>query len=1259
MPRGGNDEAVGDQGEVSNQAIMNKLLLLLDRLTTNQAAPGNLPSRNTPEQIIESLSATIKEFHHDPAAGMTFARWFSKYEDLFSADWRELDDAAKIRLLLRSLSVPVHEKFLNYLLPRHPRDFTFEEVVKKLKSVFGHQQSQFNQRYDCLRKNEADDFVTYAGIVNRQCEDFELNKLTIDQFKGLIFVCGLQSSKDADVRTRLLSKLEADTAATVNLETLVTECQRLSNLKHDTALVEKKQPSSSVQAVRQPRQPKSAGSQHSSEKTPRTPCWQCGAMHFVKNCPCFAKVSKSEATSGTSPNAVRQKKRSGKNPGRHPAQSNHILSVNAVAAPSRKYVTALINDKPAHLQLDCGSDITIVSVQTWKKLGSPSITNSSHRANTASGAALPLKGEFRCRMTINNESRTGTCFVTSVKNLNLLGLDFIEAFDLWNKPLASICNQVNQPSFNPDCGNRYLTRYPEVFKDKLGHCTRTKVKLFLKPQAKPVFRPKRPEVDFSEWAAPIVVVKKPGGKVRICADYSTGLNAVLEPHHYPLPTPDDIFSKLAGSKIFSVIDLSDTYLQVEVDDESKKLLTINTHRGLFQFNRLAPGVKSAPGAFQQLMSSMIAGLEGVESFLDDFIVHTKTEAEHEETLQALFTRLQQFGFNLRLEKCKFGQTSIKFIGHIVGPEGIRPDSAKISAIVQMPRPTDVNQVRSFLGAVNIYGKFVREMHQLRRPLDNLLKKDSKFVWSPQCQEAFINIKKVFQSDLLLTHYNPSLDIIVAGDASKTGIGAVIMHQFPDGQIKAFAHASRTLTQSEQNYSQMEKEALALVFAVPKFRRMLLGCHFNLQTDHQPLLKIFGSKKGIPLHTANRLQRWALTLLGFDFAVEYIPTDQFGHADVLSRLINNHEKPDEEVVVAAVGIEEEMDSTLCDTFNNLPVTFEMVRSATKKDKFLQQVVAYINTGWPSIKQISDPDLKTFHSRRESLSTVKDCIMFSDRIVVPAVFRSRILKQLHRGHPGIERMKSVARSIVYWPGIDEDIQDFVRRCSICASAAKSPPQVQPQPWSKAEGPWKRIHLDYAGPIDGMSYLVIVDSFSKWPEIFQTRSTTASSTIGILRETFARFGVSDTIVSDNGSQFCSSEFQQFCEYSGIIHIRTAPYHPQSNGQAERFVDTLKRSLRLIVEANNKTKQDTVLLRIMMEDRKLKELGENATKIRRAQKGVMLFQLKKDPSVKSLEYRELIAKSLGNEATVRALSQEAVIKVKDVDEITTEKELRNALTE
>ncbi|XP_062558158.1 uncharacterized protein K02A2.6-like [Armigeres subalbatus] len=207
-------------------------------------------------------------------------------------------------------------------------------------------------------------------------------------------------------------------------------------------------------------------------------------------------------------------------------------------------------------------------------------------------------------------------------------------------------------------------------------------------------------VDFSQWAAPIVVVKKPGGKVRIC--YSTGLNAFLEPNHYPLPVPDDIFTKLNGCRYFSVIDLSDAYLQVEVDDDSKQLLTINTHRGLFRFNRLAPGVKSAPGAFQQLMNSMVADLEGVDTFLDDIFVASKTEEEHHKMLNALFQRLQVYGFVLREEKCNILQPEVKYLAHIVDENGLRPDPSKVEAIVKMPPPKDVTTLRSFLGALNFY-----------------------------------------------------------------------------------------------------------------------------------------------------------------------------------------------------------------------------------------------------------------------------------------------------------------------------------------------------------------------------------------------------------------------------------------------------------------------------------------------------------------------------------------------------------------------------
>ncbi|XP_062541441.1 uncharacterized protein K02A2.6-like [Armigeres subalbatus] len=434
------------------------------------------------------------------------------------------------------------------------------------------------------------------------------------------------------------------------------------------------------------------------------------------------------------------------------------------------------------------------------------------------------------------------------------------------------------------------------------------------------------------------------------------------------------------------------------------------------------------------------------------------------------------------------------------------------------------------------------MHQLRHPLDNLLKKDTKFEWNQECENAFSNIKRVLQS----AHSNPEQEIIVAGDASKTGIGTVLLHRFQNGNIKAVSHASRSLTPAEQNYSQIEKESLALVYACTKFHRMLWGRHFTLQTDHQPLLRVFGSKKGIPVHSANRLQRWALTLLGHDFHIEYVSTQDFGYADVLSRLISNHQKPDEEAVIATINIEADVNVSFHDSFQHLPVTYAMLKSATSKDAVLKKVISFVQNTWPArCDSIDDIEVRKFFSRRESYSLIDGCVMMADRIVIPTLFQRRILKQIHHGHPGIKRAKAIARGIVFWPTIDEDIENYVRRCTSCTSAAKSPPQAQSQPWPRAEGPWLRLHIDYAGPLEGMYYLVVIDSFSKWPEILQTRSPTTSTTTTFLQECFSRFGIPLVIVSDNGSQFSSADFRTFCEKLGVIHFRAAPFHPQSNGQ------------------------------------------------------------------------------------------------------------------
>ncbi|BHF62582.1 hypothetical protein SprV_0200556400 [Sparganum proliferum] len=473
----------------------------------------------------------------------------------------------------------------------------------------------------------------------------------------------------------------------------------------------------------------------------------------------------------------------------------------------------------------------------------------------------------------------------------------------------------------------------------------------------------------------------------------------------------------------------------------------------------------------------------------------------------------------------------------------------------MPAPKNVSQLRSFLGLISYYSSFLPSLHDVRAPLNRLLQKDAPWCWSPDCEKAFAQLKSMLSSDLLLTHYDPTLPIVVAADASNHGVGAVISHTFPDGSEKAIMHASRTLTPAEKNYGQIEKEALALVFAVKKFHKLLYGRHFTLLTDHKPLLSIFGSKKGIPVYSASRLQRWATILLGYDFDIRYCRTTDFGQADALSRLISNQQEPEEDTVIAAISIEDDVRRQLSDAIRGIPVTAADIRHATEQDPVLRQAITYVQTCWPTTALAGD--LRQLFLRRASLSVVDSCLMFADRVVIPSSLRPTVLRQFHAAHPGTSRMKSIARSFAYWPGIDGDIDDLVRRCSRCQQAAKMPPRQPPVPWEPPERPWSRVHIDFAGPLNGVSYLILVDAYSKWPKIAPLNPTTASATIACLRRIFSQHRLPEVLVSDNGSQFTSSSFEDFCRQHNIQHLRLPPYHPQSNGQAERFVYTFKRAL------------------------------------------------------------------------------------------------------
>jgi hypothetical protein len=430
------------------------------------------------------------------------------------------------------------------------------------------------------------------------------------------------------------------------------------------------------------------------------------------------------------------------------------------------------------------------------------------------------------------------------------------------------------------------------------------------------------------------------------------------------------------------------------------------------------------------------------------------------------------------------------------------------------------------------------------------------MWTKECQKAFREAKRLVTSDQVLCHYDPNLPIRLACDASPFGLGAVLSHVMKDGTEHPIAFASRTLNKAERNYSQIDKEALSIVFGVKKFHTYLYGREFTLITDHQPLVSIFNPKKGISVTSAARMQRHAIFLSGYTYSIEYRNTKRHTNADGLSRF------PQEENEIEAEELTDVADMFTLSQMEQLPcLTHEEIRRETSKDKMLSQVYDCIMNGWADN---DDPNLHAYFNRKNELTVSQGCIMWGCRVIIPKRFRDRVLEMFHSAHPGIVRMKLLTRSYVWWPGIDSEIEKLVKGCSGCQKQRNNPKIAPLHPWEWPSAPWKRIHVDFAGPFLGHMFLIVVDAHSKWPEVIPMQTTTSAKTIITLRNIFARNGLPEQMVSDNGPQFVSEEFQKFVKLNGIRHIRSAPYHPATNGLAERFVQTFKQGMKAMDKEN-----------------------------------------------------------------------------------------------
>ena len=361
------------------------------------------------------------------------------------------------------------------------------------------------------------------------------------------------------------------------------------------------------------------------------------------------------------------------------------------------------------------------------------------------------------------------------------------------------------------------------------------------------------KADRSDWATPIVTVPK-----RWESQNLWGLSSYHDHvDQYPLPRPEEMFTALAGGKRFTKLDLSHAYNQQRLDQDARQYLTINTHKGLYRYTRLPFGVACAPAKFQKVMETILQGLPGVLCIND--ILVTPSEQAHLSTLGEVFQRLLEHGVHIKRDKCKFLAQSIEYLGHHIDEKGLHGTDEKLQAIVQAPPPKNVQELRSFLGLINYYERFIPNSADILHPLNKLLHRNAKWVWSKEWSESFKLAKEKLVSTEVLARYDPALELRLAADASAYGVGAVLSHVMSDGTERPIAFASHTLSNAEQNYAQVKKEALSLIFGIKRFHSYIYGRQFTLVTDHKPLTAILGPKKGVLLLAAARLQRWALLL----------------------------------------------------------------------------------------------------------------------------------------------------------------------------------------------------------------------------------------------------------------------------------------------------------------------------------------------------------------------------------------------------------------
>ena len=863
--------------------------------------------------------------------------------------------------------------------------------------------------------------------------------------------------------------------------------------------------------------------------------------------------------------------------------------------PNFKHKTLLrLNEsREINFLIDTGATVDVVDNPTYQSIKNDVKLEPTKTKIFAYGSSTPLKLRGCFQASIESKSRytVSTFYVVEGTGGNLLSaktaqdlsliqlINTVKGMQITNDTKHiptenSSAKEASIPHSKDEAINKLLSKHKNVFIGE-GKIKGQRVKLHIQNDVTPVLQPQRMipyhmrkavskelnkliEQDIIEkvvdqptpWISPIVCVPKKDGGTRICVDMREANKAIVRERHI-MPTLDDFKAEVNGSKYFSKIDLKQAYHQVELEPDSRFITTFSTHEGLFQYKRLSYGTSSSAELFQNILQRNLSDIKNVKNIADDIIIFGKNRKEHDTALGNCLQRLSDLNIKAKASKCSFLQAEVKFYGLIFTEKGTRPDPERVSKLQKVAPPQNVSEVRSFLGMANTCSDYIPNYASLTLPLRELTKKDTKFKWTFVEQKAFNQLKQKLTQAPVIAYFDTHKRSRLIVDGSPKGISAILAQKDNDStSYRIISYASRALSPVESRYSQTDIEGLALVWGVEHFRLFLLGADFDIITDHKALEAIFNNPRSKP---PARIERWIMRLQPYNFHVIY-KTGSTNEADYLSRhpidvttTDSSEERIAEEYVNYIIG-------------HAVPksMSLEEIQKETKKDRVLQKVQKALDTGdWDKEKEI-----QPYKKCMEEITSnkTKDILMKGNRIIIPEVLKDKATQLAHIGHQGIEKTKSLLREKIWYPNMSQKVKELIEKCSSCQAVGISKP-VEPMQITPTENiPWYHVGIDFLGPIpNSQQYLlVVIDKYTKFPEVEIVHSTSAQAVIPKLDRIFATHGIPVKLTSDNGPPFNGTEFERYMKALNIDWKTSTPLWPQGNANVENFNKTLSKVLQ-----------------------------------------------------------------------------------------------------